>query len=58
VFNRWGQLLYESNDILPGWDGKFEGRNSEIGTYVYYLKGKSLTTGKPYFEKGNVVLLR
>jgi len=58
VFNRWGQLIYQTNDISIGWDGTHDGSESEIGTYVYYLRGKSLTTGKPYFLKGNVVLLR
>ncbi|MEO5674157.1 MAG: PKD domain-containing protein [Chitinophagales bacterium] len=58
VFNRWGQLVYTTNDISVGWNGKFNGKNSEIGTYVYYLKGKSSTTGKSYFLKGNVTLLR
>src|SRR6185503_2641262 len=56
VFNRWGQLMYKSNDIVPGWDGKFKGENSAIATYVYFLKGKSLTTGKPFFKKGNLIL--
>jgi gliding motility-associated-like protein len=58
VFNRWGQLRYKSNDIEPGWDGTFHGQNSEVGTYVYYLKGKFVNSGKPYFKKGNVELLR
>jgi gliding motility-associated-like protein len=58
VFNRWGQLVYTTNDITKGWDGKHNGKESEIGVYVYYLKGRSLTTGKQYFLKGNVTLLR
>lgn len=58
VFNRWGQLVYTTDDVTKGWDGKHNGRESEIGVYVYYLKGKSMTTGKKYFLKGNVTLLR
>lgn len=58
VFNRWGQLVYSTTDITKGWDGKHDGKESEMGTYVYYLKGKSGTTAKEYFVKGNVVLLR
>ncbi len=58
VFNRWGQLIYQTDEVNLGWDGKFKGKNSEIGTYVYYLKGKSISTGKSYFLKGNTTLLR
>jgi gliding motility-associated-like protein len=58
VFNRWGQLIYTSNDLQQGWNGESSGKDSEVGTYVYYLRGKSLSTGKEYFLKGNVVLLR
>jgi gliding motility-associated-like protein len=58
VFNRWGELVYSTTDITKGWDGKRDGKNSEMGTYVYYLKGRSATTGLEYFVKGNVVLLR
>lgn len=58
VFNRWGQLIYTTNDVQQGWNGESGGKDSEVGTYVYYLRGKSLSTGKEYFLKGNVVLLR
>ena len=58
VFNRWGQLVYASNEVAVGWDGTYEGEDEGVGTYVYFLSGKSTSTGKPYFVKGNVVLLR
>jgi gliding motility-associated-like protein len=58
VFNRWGQLVYTTSDLQQGWDGQHGGKKSEVGTYVYYLRGNSATTGKEYFLKGNVVLLR
>ncbi|MCY7410577.1 MAG: gliding motility-associated C-terminal domain-containing protein [Chitinophagales bacterium] len=58
VFNRWGQVVYTTSDITQGWNGKHDGVDSEMGTYVYYLQGKSGTTGREYFVKGNVVLLR
>ena len=37
VFNRWGELLWETNDISQGWDGTVDGQLSPIGTYVYSL---------------------
>jgi gliding motility-associated-like protein len=35
IFNRWGQLLFQSNDVKVGWDGKFEGIPQNMETYVY-----------------------
>jgi gliding motility-associated-like protein len=48
VYNRWGELLFESTNPKQQWDGKFDGQRVEQGTYVYQLyalgegnKGKS-----------------
>jgi gliding motility-associated-like protein len=40
IFNRWGRKVFEKNNILPndyysGWDGTTNGKNAEMGTYVY-----------------------
>ncbi len=35
VFNRWGQLLFESNDLNKGWDGTFNGVPQNMETYIY-----------------------
>jgi gliding motility-associated-like protein len=42
VFDRWGELLYETgdfevNDPLRGWDGTFRGELLNSGVYVWYL---------------------
>lgn len=48
IFNRWGQLLFESYDVKTGWDGTFKGVPQNMETYIYqvsadtYLPGKSL----------------
>lgn len=34
IFNKRGQLLFESSDIRKGWDGNFNGQRSPIGTYL------------------------
>ena len=51
-------MVFVGTDINIGWDGTYQGKEEAIGTYVYVLSGKSLSTGKTYFLKGNVVLLR
>lgn len=57
IFNRWGQLLYETNDIKKGWDGKYNGTLSQQDVYVYYVNLTSFED-KPYKFSGTVTLLR
>ncbi|MDD2196730.1 MAG: PKD domain-containing protein, partial [Bacteroidales bacterium] len=57
IFNRWGEQIFQSNDVLVGWDGY---RNGELGTqdvYVWRAKGR-FSTGKSFDMRGNVTLLR
>lgn len=37
IFNRWGQLLYESNNGYTPWDGTYDGEELPIGTYYYII---------------------
>jgi gliding motility-associated-like protein len=57
IYNRWGGLVYESTDPDPFWDGKFNGRQVEIGMYIYIVKGHCLN-GMPYESSGDVTLFR
>jgi len=38
IYDRWGGLVYKSNDPLQGWNGSLNGIVCKKGTYVYYLK--------------------
>ena len=38
IFNRWGELFYDSNNIRDGWDGTFQGKAAKEDIYVYVLK--------------------
>ena len=52
IYNRWGQMIYTSNDIREGWDGTWNGENCPEGVYVwsiYYQDSKK----KPVTNKGN-----
>jgi gliding motility-associated-like protein len=57
IFNRWGELIFESNDIKQGWDGYYRGKLCQLGVYVWKAKVK-LTNGKQFNKAGNVTLLR
>ena len=51
IYNRWGQLVYETDDIEEGWDGKVNGNYCQTGAYCYRIfmingkRRKQLLTG-------------
>jgi gliding motility-associated-like protein len=57
IYNRWGNLLYESNDPNPGWDGYYKGGTCPEGVYVYLLNYWGLD-GQFYQKRGTVTLIR
>ena len=58
VFNRWGQLVFETKDWTKKWDGKITGNPQAPGTYVWMLRYINRDTGKLFSEKGTTVLIR
>jgi gliding motility-associated-like protein len=40
IFNQWGELIFYTNDLAKGWDGKINGRLAPGGPYAYWAKGK------------------
>ncbi len=57
VFNRYGQLVFETNQWLKGWNGKYRGKDQPMGTYVWVVKGTD-KNGRPVEMKGTVLLIR
>ena len=35
IYNRWGQSVFETKDLLKGWDGRINGQLPETGVYVW-----------------------
>ena len=58
IYNRWGGLVFQTNDIQSGWDGNYENREQPIGVYVWLANYVITKTGKPKTAKGNVTLVR
>jgi len=58
VYNRLGQLIFETNDWRHKWDGTLGGRPQGIGTYVWMLSYTHKETGEKVFKKGVAVLVR
>jgi len=57
VFNRWGQMVFETTDINQGWDGRFNGEYVQSGAYIYYLQ---IDNGfeDPYEKIGTVTVIQ
>ena len=62
VFDRWGELVFESSDINKGWDGQLRNQLAPAGTYVwkitYHLSSPSNTYGSTISKHGTVILIR
>ncbi len=57
VFNRWGELMFESKNPMLGWDGKFNELDAPQGVYVYKVLAKA-PEGGHIQKNGNVTLVR
>ncbi len=57
VYNRWGQEVYYTTSFETGWDGTFNGKKADIGTYFWEISYTD-RLGKDGFLKGDVELLR
>jgi gliding motility-associated-like protein len=59
VYNRWGNLLFESNDwnASKGWNGTLRGKPQPAETYIWVAEGID-ADGKPIKRGGNVILVR
>lgn len=57
IFNRWGEQIFESNDIKIGWDGYYKGKLASQDVYVWRAVGK-FSNGELFDVRGNVTLLR
>ncbi|UKN03324.1 gliding motility-associated C-terminal domain-containing protein [Paracrocinitomix mangrovi] len=57
IFDRWGELVFETNDQSIGWDGTFKGKPLDPDVYVYHLTAVCYD-GQESLIKGNISLLR
>jgi gliding motility-associated-like protein len=57
IFDRWGQLMFETNRIGEGWNGIFNGKEQVQDVYTWTLEAEG-EDGKHYKRSGNSILLR
>jgi len=57
VYNRWGEMVFETNDITKGWDGTYKGMLADPAVFAWYLRAKCVN-GDELKKKGNTTLIR
>lgn len=57
IYNRWGELVFETNDITQGWDGTWRGKKLAPDVYDYYMEGFCVD-GQSFLIQGNITLVR
>lgn len=58
IYNRWGQVVWESHDIDVAWDGTFNGKFVPAGTYSWVIKTKDALNDAKYTYTGHVTILK
>ena len=57
VFNRYGELVFKTNDPNKGWDGRVKGKEQETGNFVWIVSARDYL-GNKIFKKGSLLLIR
>ncbi|MEZ5045946.1 MAG: gliding motility-associated C-terminal domain-containing protein [Chitinophagaceae bacterium] len=57
IFNRWGEMVFSTNDVGQRWDGTYQGKAQPMDTYIWTIEGKC-PNGEWIQKKGNVTLVR
>jgi gliding motility-associated-like protein len=57
IYNRWGQVVFESNDPNIGWDGSYRGTVQPMDVYAYTLEAQ-FSDGSHTSKKGDITLIR
>ncbi len=58
IFNRWGELVFESHDATVGWNGMYGGEMCGMGTYTWKIEVKTLKSDERKAFTGHVNLLK
>lgn len=57
IVNRWGEMIYKTNNVSASWDGTKDGRQVPQGVYVYTVRYKA-SSGQEFEKVGTVTLVR
>jgi len=57
IFDRWGELIYRSEESAATWDGTYNGKPSQVGVYAYRV-GYRLPYQEKQWTTGSITLVR
>lgn len=57
IFNRWGTLIYHSNQVAPKWDGRYKGELVQDGVYLYAIRILDYKN-KVHIYNGSVMVIK
>jgi gliding motility-associated-like protein len=58
IFNRWGELIFESHNAEIGWDGSYNGTLVQDGTYTWKIEFKVSASDKRIMDTGHVNMIK
>lgn len=58
IFNRWGEMLFESHNTSVGWDGTYGGKVAKDGVYIWKITVRELDSDKKLDVTGSVTLIK
>lgn len=58
IFNRWGEIVFESKDATVGWDGTYNGSIVQEGVYAWTVRMKAIQSDKKYTFNGHLNVLK
>jgi gliding motility-associated-like protein len=58
IYDRWGEILFESHNVDQGWNGTYRDGLVKEGTYVWYIQFKDSMSDKKRTYNGHVTLLK
>ncbi|MDN3657813.1 gliding motility-associated C-terminal domain-containing protein [Ferruginibacter paludis] len=57
VFNKWGELVFETHQLNNGWNGRYKSRVQNTGSYIWFAEGRDIN-GNVVSAKGMTTLIR
>lgn len=58
IYNRWGEVVFRTDDFTVGWDGTYKGNDAELGVYSYSAEYRFINKTDYETQQGNVTLIR
>ncbi len=58
IFNRWGEIVFESYDASKSWDGTYGSKTTESGVYVWQIEFKETMSDRKHKHHGHVTVLK